>query len=86
MVNGYGLHDMSGNVWEWCWDWYDDNYYLNSPSNNPTGPTSGTYSVLRGGSWFVDALSLRCANRGFTFPVLRYHFIGFRVVRRVPIS
>jgi len=49
--NGYGLYDMAGNVWEWCADWYDRNYYVISPKSNPKGPDSGSYKVLRGGSW-----------------------------------
>ena len=49
--NELGLYDMSGNLYEWCQDWYDAYYYSNSPLINPTGPTSGTERVIRGGGW-----------------------------------
>jgi formylglycine-generating enzyme required for sulfatase activity len=47
--NEYGLYDMIGKVWQWVADWYDENYYKKSPDNNPQGPASGKYRVLRGG-------------------------------------
>ncbi len=59
--NGLGLYDMSGNVYEWCQDRFASDYYANSPQNNPVGPSSGTYRVIRGGSWGGEPLYAQAA-------------------------
>ena len=80
--NGYGLHDMSGNVWEWVNDWFSSSYYSSSPQNNPPGPTAGTARVVRGGHW-GDGVSYDCraSVRNYYTPAYSSSFIGFRVAR-----
>ena len=75
----YGVFDMAGNVMEWVADWYSDTYYNSSPHENPLGPLSGTYHVLRGGSWKSIENSIRSSYRlGLTPDVTNLFLIGFR--------
>jgi formylglycine-generating enzyme required for sulfatase activity len=79
-ANGYGLYDVGGNVIEWVNDWYLDTYYSTrpNPDNDPPGPASGSYRVLRGGTFYNSAFPLRVSFRAYYDPSDRGFLIGFR--------
>jgi formylglycine-generating enzyme required for sulfatase activity len=81
-ANYFGLYDLSGNVEEWCNDWFGD--YSVDAQQDPTGPISGSYRVLRGGSWDRGAHYLRSASRTYVAPSPQVANDGFRLCRRVP--
>jgi len=78
-ANGYGLYDMTGNVWEWTWDWYGA--YSSGMQVDPVGAGSGSNRVSRGGCWYFSAANARVADRHSAAPAYRIHNLGFRLAR-----
>ena len=86
-ANGYGLHDMSGNVWEWVWDWYSYGYSEENTgvsldnTTNPTGAPKGRQRVLRGGCFTDGSAEVYLSFRENVTPDQKYNFGGFRFCR-----
>ncbi len=76
--NAFGLYDMAGNVFEYCNDWYGE--YSETAAVDPTGPETGDFHIMRGGSWGNNAFHMRASNRTLLCPDYIYYFIGFRAV------
>jgi formylglycine-generating enzyme required for sulfatase activity len=84
--NGLGFYDMSGNVWEWCLDLFAPDAYRRHPLHDPLWQEAGPDRVIRGGSWNLDAWSVRCARRFGYPPDFVGPALGFRVLMELPAA
>lgn len=80
--NGLGIHDMSGNVYEWCHDWFGSDYYKKRLRDNPQGPSFDNKRVFRGGSWLNEPQLLRASDRNGDDPSVRNRRVGLRLIRK----
>ncbi len=82
-ISPYKAYNMTGNVWEWCQDWFDPHYYKHSPEINPQGPNTGTYKVLRGGSWVNKIYNVKTTKRIRNYPHIKLNIYGFRCAKSI---
>ena len=80
-ANGYGIHHLAGNVWEWVNDWHDESYYRTSPAENPLGPLKGLRKSVRGGSWYNNIWYTQPGMRFQLAPHVKLNSLGFRCAR-----
>ena len=80
-ANGYGIHHLAGNVWEWVNDWHEELYYQNSPVKNPNGPLKGLRKSVRGGSWYNVGWYMQPGMRFQLAPHVKLNSLGFRCAR-----
>ena len=85
-ANGYGLHDMAGNVTEWIADYFEEDYYTRSPARNPMGPEKGRFRGIRGGGWHTGPGCCRVYHRQALPSGWRDFNVGFRCAKDAPLE